>query len=524
MNESSFYRVGGALSKDVPSYVTRESDSQLYEALKAGEFCYVLNSRQMGKSSLMVRTLAKLQAEGWAGITIDFSAKDSQADIPDRWYNGIINQLNRQFKLLERKDFRIWLKEQDFLSPVERLAEFIETVLLSGIECPIIILIDEIDSTLNLPFTDDFFALIRSCYNKRAENSDYQRLTFALFGVAAPSDLISDAKRTPFNIGQSIDLKGFTPEEALPLAEGLTKISDHPQVVLHEILHWTGGQPFLTQRLCQLVVDSDFPIGTGKEKIVIEKLVRESIIEHWESQDHQEHLKTIRKRILDNEQKAGYLLELYRQIRQRGELTAQNLTEERNLQLSGLVVRRDGKLRVYNPIYKEVFNGPWIDTELTNLRPYAESYRAWIASGKNDISRLLRGEALIEAEKWGAGKASLNAEDREFLAACRTLQREEEISRKEKEAELEREKQAREAAEEAERIQAEANRKANRRIRIGSIILGLTLLGAFIAAGWGYLKFQEAKKAQSEAKEAIDKKQKAEEQFNNFTDQIDKAK
>ncbi len=489
-----FYKVGGALPQDVPSYVTRGSDDDLYDALKAGEFCYVLNSRQMGKSSLMVRTLTRLRAAGWTGVILDFSAKDSQSDQPDRWYAGIINQLNRELKLLDRQTFRQWLKERDFIAPVERLGEFIETVLLPGIDRSIVILIDEIDSTITLPFTDDFFALIRACYNKRAENPDYQRLTLALFGVAMPSELIGDVKRTPFNIGKAINLKGFDVEEALPLAAGLAVKADRPPVVLQEILHWTGGQPFLTQRVCQLVVDSKFPITEGSEPTAVEGLVRSQVIEQWESQDHQEHLKTIRKRLLDNEQKAGYLLELYRQIRQLGSLSAQNRLEERELQLAGLVVKRDGLLQVYNPIYAAVFDEVWIDAELKKLRPYSESFRAWISSGKTDRSRLLRGEALAEAEQW-AVERSPSIEDQEFLSASRIQQQEEE-------AELAREKAAREAAEAAEQIQAQANRQAQRKIRRGSLVLSGTLVTALVFGGLALFSGKQVHEANQRLKKA----------------------
>lgn len=500
-NTASFYKVGGAVPQDGP-YVTRQSDDDLYQALKAREFCYVLNSRQMGKTSLMVRTLAKLQSEGWAGIIIDFSAKDSQVDKPAQWYDGIINQLNRQFGLLDRSAFRNWLKERDFIAPVERLGEFIETVLLPSSESPIVIFIDEIDSTLGLPFTDDFFALIRACYNKRAGNPDYRRLTFALLGVAAPSELIGDAKRTPFNIGKSIDLKGFEFEEALPLAAGLAGKADQPEAVLREILHWTGGQPFLTQRLCQLVVDAMPEMASGSEAAQVQQLVESRLIQNWESQDHQEHLKTIRKRLLDDEQKAGYLLELYRSIRQAGELPAENQPEERELQLSGLVVKRDTQLQVYNPIYVAVFNEDWINTELQKLRPYSESFRAWVATGKTDSSRLLRGGALVEAEQWAGEKATLSAEDREFLAASRAQQREEEIAVKEREAELAREKQAREAAEAAEQIQAEANQQAQRKIRRGNLVLGGALVAALLLGGLALASGNRLRVANQERQEA----------------------
>jgi hypothetical protein len=498
------YQVGGALLQDVSSYVTRDSDRQLFEALKAGEFCYVLNSRQMGKSSLMVRTLAQLQESGWKGIILDFSAKDTQSDQPSFWYNGIINQLNNHFKLLDRGDFRTWLKERDFISPVERLGEFIETVLLPGIIEPIVIFVDEIDSTLGLPFTDDFFALIRACYNRRAEKPDYKRLTFALLGVAAPSELIEDAKRTPFNIGKSIDLSGFTLAEAQPLAAGLAEKSENPQAVLEAILYWTGGQPFLSQRLCQLVADANDHITAGNEAFFVEGLVRSRLIENWESQDQQSHLKTIRDRVIKNEQKAGYLLELYRQTRQAGSLPVQNRPEEQEVQLSGLVVKREGNLQVYNPIYAEVFNELWIDGELAKLRPYAETFRAWVISGKIDKSRLLRGDALKEAEQWAKEK-SPSAEDRDFFSASRTQEREEEIAVKEREAELEREKSAREAAEEAEKIQFIANQQAQKKIRRGGLILGIALviaglLGIFAINSGNKIRIADSKVKESEQK------------------------
>jgi len=105
-----------------------------------------------------------------------------------------------------------------------------------------------------------------------------------------------------------------------------------------------------------------------EEKLAI--LVESRLIENWEVYDQPEHLKTIRNRLLQSERRTVRLLKLYQQILQLGEVVANDSPEQIELRLSGLVVKQDGKLKVYNPIYQSVFNLAWVEEELAKLQPY----------------------------------------------------------------------------------------------------------------------------------------------------------
>ena len=76
------YQVGGSLRSDDLTYVVRQADEKLYTRLKAGDFCYVLNSRQMGKSSLLQRTSYRLKEEGFECVYLDMTRLGSQNTTP----------------------------------------------------------------------------------------------------------------------------------------------------------------------------------------------------------------------------------------------------------------------------------------------------------------------------------------------------------------------------------------------------------------------------------------------------------
>ncbi|MBP0005444.1 MAG: AAA-like domain-containing protein [Cyanobacteria bacterium SBC] len=480
------YQVGGSLVANAPTYIERPSDKQLFEALERGEFCYVLNCRQMGKSSLLVQTRYHLEQKGFHCVTIDLTQLGSERVTPLQWYKGFVTELWRGLGLVGELNLKAWWQDVEDLSLVQRLSQFFECLLhWPSIDRRLFVFVDEIDSVLSLPFSvDDFFAVVRYCYNQRTIDPAYNRLAFAIFGVATPSDLIGDRKRTPFNIGTAIDLSCFAVETLSPLEVGLNLGRGNAKAVLREIFYWTNGQPFLTQKLCQIVrkqllfADAEVEANgrdprPGHEAAWVAEIVDRYIVRHWETQDEPEHLKTIRNRLLHDGNRAGVLLGLYQKLLQGETIRRNDSRAHMELLLSGLVLDRRGWLEIKTPIYRSVFDLDWVARQLSTLRPYSEALDAWIASQKIDDSRLLRGQALRDARTWASDK-SLSDCDYQFLAA--SVDRD----RRETERRLEAERMA--AIEEklaAERLNAKRQKMFNFTLSgalVVSIGLGITAL------------------------------------------------
>jgi tetratricopeptide (TPR) repeat protein len=359
----SHFVVGGTLRTDDPSYVRRQADDELYETLFEGEeYCSLFTSRQMGKSSLETRVRKRLEEEGFAVSMLDLTSLETTITW-ENFYKWIIRKIVRDFSLFNDSDLNLWLEENNRLNHTELLIRFFEDILLAKIDKKIIISLEEIDSVFSFNFpADDFFAWIRSCFNNRVNKKEYERLTFCLIGVATPSDLIKNRTKTPYNIGKEIELTNFTFEEAKrSLLPGLIDSVDFPEQVLQDIFQWTGGQPILTQKICRLVVKQE---GRNPD---VDRLVRDQIIENWEYCDRPQHLTYIRNRILSDRPLMREMLNIYTDILQTGAITIDNSYAQKQLLLSGLVVKDRNQIQVCNSIYRNVFHENWVNHQLDTV-------------------------------------------------------------------------------------------------------------------------------------------------------------
>jgi WD40 repeat protein len=486
----NFYQYGGQLKPNMPSYVKRGADDRLYELLKQNHFCYVFNCRQMGKSSLQTQIKMRLEAtNAQKNQCVYLTLQDrgsGQSITENQWYRDFSQQIFRALYWDERAKFNECWSRFSGQAAVSSLSDFMAEILLPSISSNLVIFIDEIDKILELSFRDNFFGLIRAFHEKRAEYDDFNRLTFCFLGVATPNDLIQNPLQSPFNIGRAIELRGFEFNESLVLAQGLQDVASVPEEVLREILFWTGGQPFLTQKVCALLVEYQVRIGEGQEKSFIEEFIYSSIIRNWEGQDNPSHLKDIKNRLLAKEILTGKLLEIYRHILQNGYFTTEGNQLESELRLSGLVVKRNADLEIFNPIYREVFSLDWVQKQLDSLRPYAVALNAWLASEKNN-AYLLDETETARADIWREGKF-LTREDEEFIRDSKLAQKDKDSAQKI------------EAEREAKKILEKAKKKAQKAL-IGSIIASaLIIAGTLIFA---VIQMTKAERASQEANQSM---------------------
>ncbi len=245
--EPRLERVGGAMPPDSPFYVTRPTDQEFVQALlERDSIVLVKGARQIGKTSLMARSLRTASEKGIRVVWTDLqSFGRSQMESDEKLYLAIAAEFVEQLQL-EGDPFGSW---RPLFGANTNFERFLHAQVLSKIQDPIIWAIDEVDRLFSLPFSGDFFGMVRSWHNRRAARAEetWARFTVALAYATEAHLFISDLNQSPFNVGTRLELADFSASQVADLNERYGEpLRDDGD--LQELTRLVGGQPYLCRR------------------------------------------------------------------------------------------------------------------------------------------------------------------------------------------------------------------------------------------------------------------------------------
>lgn len=411
---------GGALGPTA-LYVMREADGEFRRAvLRGGSLSHVCAPTQMGKSSLCLATKRWLETKDIRVVWVDLGSYVS-ADTLESWYQDLLFDLLEELRLPTELSTTIWeqhVSQPDAVRWRLILRDLVQRHLSSsaavraGEETRLVFLFDEVDSILSCYYSlDSFLGVLHACVeeSRKLSESVFRNVSFCLVGRRAPHQLFR--QNTILQVGERIDLRDFSRREIAEFGEELRRHNVLPEPIIEQIYKYTQGHPFMTNKLCDLVVAKHAETKEDVDALVHKHFPKEGYLSI-------PAFKAVEDRVREHPRRAD-LLELYRKVLlDHGRRIPEGRSDElqNELVLSGLCCWRNRRLSPRNRLFEDVFDKEWLRQTRGAPRLIDEKIDDWLAH-ERDPQCLLRGAELRRAQDWAGERADLTALEREFLAA-----------------------------------------------------------------------------------------------------------
>lgn len=394
MNKKPVFYTGGAIPPDHPCYVERMADREVTRILQNDGIAYIIAPRQMGKTSLLIRLEARLKLRGWSCCRVDLATLKGLSQ--QKWFQDLGRRIARacdidmQARIEDQQDFR------DFLLDTIGLARSSANVKLA-------LLLDEVEGLLGLDHSDPFLMTLRDLYQSRYDYPGQLVLMFT--GAVDPNVLVKNPTISPFNVAHEVALADFNADEGEALTLRLRNLGVSVEKdVDQRVYSWTSGQPYLTQRLCEIVetwVESQNLAEVTPS--IIDDAVHQGLL-HPEHEDKNiKHVKSSIGRL------SSHASALWLRLRS-GQSVFSTEPGYYALYLTGVVTRdREGQVRIRNRVYEEalgayveVSHGLFSDAKRKRLADLQEEYEATSQEMSNTLeagNRVRLKRRLGELEK-----------------------------------------------------------------------------------------------------------------------------
>lgn len=261
----------GQVPLDSPYYIERQPDEQIAyeEVMQPGALIRIKAPKQFGKTSLMTRILASGREKGMRETVVSLQLADSSV-LTDlnrflRWFCAVVTQ---SLHLPNRVD-EYW---NEVYGSSYNCTNYFERYLLTEIDSPIVLALDEGDILFKHPtLASDFLAMVRAWNEKARYGNDSSELwqQLRLVIVHCTESLIGlpfDLNQSPFDMGLSIELRNFTQEQVQDLLQRYG-INSSPRIA-PELMSFLGGIPYLIQLTLHHISIREVSLSQIKEEAI----------------------------------------------------------------------------------------------------------------------------------------------------------------------------------------------------------------------------------------------------------------
>ncbi len=239
--------IGGGMPVDSPYYIERPTDRIFQRALADQQsIVLVKGARQMGKTSLLARSLAAARQRGAKVVRTDLQKLNrAQMESPDTFLYALAITIARQAGL-PPPGKEAWDPDMGANLNMEL---FLCEQVLGSFDGPLVWALDEVDRLFTCDFGSEIFGLFRAWYNERSlePGGPWSRVTLAIAYATEAHLFVSDLNQSPFNVGTHLVLHDFKIEEVSELNRRCgSPLRD--RAALERLYALIGGQPYLTRR------------------------------------------------------------------------------------------------------------------------------------------------------------------------------------------------------------------------------------------------------------------------------------
>ncbi|MBD2316082.1 AAA-like domain-containing protein [Phormidium tenue] len=211
--------------------------------LRAGSLIRIKAPRQMGKSSLLSRTLAFAKHKGYQVAHLYFQQADSaifdDLDLFLQWFcASIASELDLDDNLEP-----YW---QGVLGSKNKCTKYFQRYLLTATEYPLVLGLDEVDLIFQYPkIASDFFGLLRA-WHEKAKNEDVWKKLRLVIVHSKEVYIPLNINQSPFNVGLPIELPELNLSQIADLVQ--RHQLDWQPAQVKQLMLLTGGHPYLVRQ------------------------------------------------------------------------------------------------------------------------------------------------------------------------------------------------------------------------------------------------------------------------------------